>query len=640
MYIVTVIPLSRGINKENLTYFTVNNIPLGTVVSVQIRNKEVNAIVINKESLSSAKEAVKASNFKLKKVVAEKGPFILSSEFFCATLKAKDYFATTTGATLFSLLPNIFLNNCHKIKNVRKEISEKQIISGTKNEKLVLMASDEDRIDFYKKLIRQNLAHKEGTLICVPTGGDAKIFKESVDKGIEEFFYIFENENTPKKYLQKIESAMKDDHRSIFVVTPAHFYLASLIPNIKTIVIEKESSNIYKSQVRPFLDIRVFAEILVNESRQVIIFGDRILRAETISKVESKEFFEVLPISYRTKSTIKKELVNVKESWQKRKKFFAISTELTELVKKTIESKKKIFIFCLRKGLSGVVVCNDCKTPIECEKCKASVALYGATQSGKILLCNKCGNRKFAKESPLCKICQSWNLVSLGIGIDKVEGELSALFPKVKIARFDGETVRSAKEAEKITSEFYSKDISICLGTEMAFYYLKERVDYSAIASIDSLFSMPNFRASEKALRILLETENLAREQMLIQTKNVDDSSITAWHSGNLSEFYKNDLSDRKTFGYPPFTTIAKVTLETKNGQYEKEKLFGIFSDHKPIFILSSSKKGKVLLQMIIKIPKTAWCQSDPFIVDKTILSKLTSLPPSYTTEIDPENMM
>src|SRR3990167_8982691 len=160
MYIVTVSPPSRGINKENLTYFTVNNIPLGTVVSVQIRNKEVNAIVINKESLSSAKEAVKASNFKLKKVVAEKGPFILSSEFFCATLKAKDYFATTTGATLFSLLPNIFLNNCHKIKNVRKEISEKQIISGTKNEKLVLMASDEDRIDFYKKLIRQNLAHK------------------------------------------------------------------------------------------------------------------------------------------------------------------------------------------------------------------------------------------------------------------------------------------------------------------------------------------------------------------------------------------------------------------------------------------------------------------------------------------------
>ena len=174
----------------------------------------------------------------------------------------------------------------------------------------------------------------------------------------------------------------------------------------------------------------------------------------------------------------------------------------------------------------------------------------------------------------------------------------------------------------------------------MAFYYLKERVDYSAIASIDSLFSMPNFRASEKALRILLETENLAREQMLIQTKNVDDSSITAWYSGNLSEFYKNDLSDRKTFGYPPFTTIAKVTLETKNGQDEKEKLFRIFSDHKPIFILSSSKKGKTLLQMIIKIPKTAWCQSDPFIVDKTILSKLTSLPPSYTTEIDPENMM
>ena len=74
MNIVTVIPLARGIPTENLTYFTLKEIPLGSLVSVPLRKKFIDAIVINIESASNQKGSIKTSDFKLKKLENIKGP--------------------------------------------------------------------------------------------------------------------------------------------------------------------------------------------------------------------------------------------------------------------------------------------------------------------------------------------------------------------------------------------------------------------------------------------------------------------------------------------------------------------------------------------------------------------------------------
>jgi hypothetical protein len=46
MKIVTVIPLSKGIFKEELTYFTAKEISNGSVVKIPVRNKSILGIVI------------------------------------------------------------------------------------------------------------------------------------------------------------------------------------------------------------------------------------------------------------------------------------------------------------------------------------------------------------------------------------------------------------------------------------------------------------------------------------------------------------------------------------------------------------------------------------------------------------------
>ena len=92
MYIVTVIPIQKGFQRENLTYFSPEDVPLGNIVSVPIRSKTVDAIVINVENARDLKFDLKKADFQLKKIINIKGssPF-LKFFFFCMRKNEKLY---------------------------------------------------------------------------------------------------------------------------------------------------------------------------------------------------------------------------------------------------------------------------------------------------------------------------------------------------------------------------------------------------------------------------------------------------------------------------------------------------------------------------------------------------------------------
>src|SRR3990172_9849894 len=100
MKIITVIPLSKGIFKETLTYFTSLDIEPGAVITVPVRKKKIDALVVGTENLSSSKGAVKSSAFSLKKIDRVKGERILPEIFLKSAFKIKDYVAASGSAVL------------------------------------------------------------------------------------------------------------------------------------------------------------------------------------------------------------------------------------------------------------------------------------------------------------------------------------------------------------------------------------------------------------------------------------------------------------------------------------------------------------------------------------------------------------
>ena len=73
MYIIEVIPISRSIGSDSLSYFTTKLVSLGDIVDIPLRNKSVHGIVISIKKAEDIKSDIKRAGFQLKKIEKIKG---------------------------------------------------------------------------------------------------------------------------------------------------------------------------------------------------------------------------------------------------------------------------------------------------------------------------------------------------------------------------------------------------------------------------------------------------------------------------------------------------------------------------------------------------------------------------------------
>src|SRR5258708_4605988 len=232
-----------------------------------------------------------------------------------------------------------------------------------------------------------------------------------------------------------------------------------------------------------------------------------------------------------------------------------------------------------------MTVCQDCGEVLMCDTCRAPLVLYTSKDGSKrIFVCNRCEIQKGT--DIICENCGSWNLVPLGIGTDTVYEYLKEVFQKegIKTFKLDKESAKTKKGAEHIAKEFEENPGSIMVGTEMALFYLKDKVNMSMIASFDALWSIPNFRMSEKVIQIMISILSFTKEKFIIQTKNDKDPAILAVKRENLLPFVRSELEDRKKLGYPPYKRFIKIThLGDKNQAVEARRMLQeIFKEYEP----------------------------------------------------------
>jgi primosomal protein N' (replication factor Y) len=262
-----------------------------------------------------------------------------------------------------------------------------------------------------------------------------------------------------------------------------------------------------------------------------------------------------------------------------------------------------------------------------------------------MFVCNRCNTEK--NPETVCSNCGSWNLIPLGIGTDTVFEEIKDKFPKTKIFKLDKESVKTGKEAEKIVREFEKTPGSILIGTEMTFFYLKEKINLSIVASFDSLWSIPNFKMSEKIIQLLLSILGKTEKKLIIQTKNKDDPALLAIKSENLLPFVREELEDRKNLNYPPYKRFIKIIyLGDKIESIEAKKLLAeLFKEYNPDIFSGfiTKNKNQYVTNALIRLEPSKWSLPELFhgsSIDQNLSNLLSSLPPSYEVSVDPEDLL
>lgn len=623
--IVEVLPVLKGLPKPALTYFYRGAVSEGEFVNIEVRGKPTIGLVTKVRDAREAKADLRTSSFTLKKLSGKKTHLGISRSLVAAAERTATFYAASTSSVLSSIIPKIFLTETDLLCFAGEEPER------APHEPVLVQLETEERLATYKSIIRENFAKKQSVLLVVPTNELARRMHEHLSTGIEDYTYLFSIEGSKRSIRETLRAAHKDLHPILFITTPSGLVFNR--PDLATIILENEGSAAYRTRTKPFISYKTLIEYYSRVSGKELVIGDTVLSIETLYKEKLGTYAEFIPLKWRLSLSSGVALIDMKEYRKESGVFEIFSPELKKLVSAALESNGQIFLYGARKGLAPTTVCGDCGNLLACRNCGAPVVLHKTDSTARIYVCHACSATRSAETK--CDTCSSWKLTPLGIGIDRIADEARELWPEAQIFIFDKDHLKTPAAAHQFVRKIANAGPAIIIGTELFMLY-REKIAYAGIVSMDSLFSIPDFSIYERIFSIVTKIREMAEHSVVIQTRNIGKVILTQAAKGDILGFYRNEIDDRKSFLYPPFSIFIKVSIELTDSELNKEafRLKNFFSTWNPEFVKIHGKKpGKSILTMIIRKSREEW-------PDKELRDKLSLLGPEILVKVDPETIL
>lgn len=631
MNTLQVVPFKKGFRTEYLTYFTTKDVSIGNIVTFEIKSKTYQGFVIDVQSVQTNKSDIKQADFTLKKIKSIYKETIFNTAIVKTLKDAKEFYATSIGELSTSMVPQFVLKDIDSFKIPHSDTVAIQ----ESTEQYAIQEPDTERYSTYKRLIREEFAKKRSVLFVCPTIEDSEYAFQELSKGISEYSYLFASHIKKTDLTQSWNDAIKNEKPILIVATGHYAFIPA--PRIGSVVIEKESSKLYKTQSAPYIDYRTILEIYAKNLGARLIVGDLILRLESHLKIDQFTMHEYSPLKFRSLTTAHSLVVPMESKEHTHgDEFKLFSRELHAMITQAHEDSEHVLLLCSRKGLAPSVVCMDCGHTVTCTNCDSPIVLHGkdATQKENYLLCHRCNERRHAGE--LCKQCGGWRLKTLGIATETIETYVQTQFPDSSIFVFNSDRIKTQKQAKKLIEDFYNTPGAILIGTEMALLYAREEIEHIAIVSIDSMFSIPDFGIHERILTNILRAKSLASKTFILQTRNSKSPIINYAHTGNIKEFVRSEIKERKEYNYPPYSIMIKLSLQGGPIRVQEEVThIKEFLKEYELFdypILTQSNKNKITYGLLLRLPIGTW-------PEKKLVDKLRALPQYIKVVIQTDNI-
>lgn len=239
---------------------------------------------------------------------------------------------------------------------------------------------------------------------------------------------------------------------------------------------------------------------------------------------------------------------------------------LLDKIENALARKEQVMLFQNRRGFSPYVECRTCGWTARCPHCNVTLALH--KNAGK-LICHYCGySTPIPAKCPSCKVTE---VVPMGFGTEKVEEEISAIFPQARVARLDRDCVTSEKAFSAIVSAFEQGQTDILVGTQM----ITKGFDFGGVSLVgilnaDNLLNNPDFRATERAFQLMTQVAGRAGRrndggEVIIQTTEPENPIIRQVTGGEYEAMAREQLAERAQFFYPPYARLIALTLRHRD---------------------------------------------------------------------------
>ena len=423
------------------------------------------------------------------------------------------------------------------------------------------------KTEIYLKLASETLASGKSVLFMVPEIALSRQLEDRIRSHFPDELVVFHSGETLSK---RAEAAS-------FIKTKPYLVLGTrssiFLPHkeLGLVIVDEENDPSYKQDnPAPRYNGREASIMLAGLHGAFTILGSATPSLESLYNCSVGRFGLIeLNTRYFQAEDSDVEIIDTIAERKKNGMVGSFSRKLIDIIKNCLDKGGQVALLRERRSYSPILQCEECGTIPKCDRCDAALSLHIKENGESKLVCHYCGRvKRYLGTCPKC----GGSLKPLGAGTQKIEEEAAELFPDARIARLDSDSARSRKHESEIIREFSAGDIDILVGTRM----VAKGFDFSGLSLVaviqsDSLLGQQDYRADERALSLLEQFRGRCgrraeRGMFVIQTSQ-PDHPVYQTISGNLndSESMTKLLSERKLFGYPPYSRVINAVIRDRN---------------------------------------------------------------------------
>ena len=330
------------------------------------------------------------------------------------------------------------------------------------------------------------------------------------------------------------------------------------------IVVDEEHETSYKQQEpAPRYHARDVAVWLAQQKKIPIVLGSATPSAETWHHAATGKYARAaLTERYsgvafpevRALSTLKAQALHQEVG--------PFTPEAYAAVAQALVDRQQVLVFQNRRGYAPVLTCMNCGWIEPCSECDVSLTYH---KKARQLVCHYCGLHKDLPQS--CPQCRQSAWDWRGLGTERIEEEVEALFPEARILRVDSDSTRSKRAMSDFLQWMESGEIDLVVGTQMVGKGLDiAGLALAVVTNADTMLSRPDFRAHERAFQLLLQVAGRTgrREQrglLLVQTATPGHPVLQKVADHDVAGMMDLLLRDRAEHHYPPFARMLRIEV-------------------------------------------------------------------------------
>ena len=326
------------------------------------------------------------------------------------------------------------------------------------------------------------------------------------------------------------------------------------------IILDEEQEHSYKSENSPRYSAKEVAIWRGAKENALVLLGSATPSIESMYRAKSGAYrLYTLHERYNGKPLPEVDIVDMREE-MKMGNDLSLSVPLRHAMMETRDDGKQTILLLNRRGNSRALVCVDCRQVPECPRCSVRLTYHSANNR---LMCHYCGHSQPAPERCSC----GGPLKTIGTGTQKVQEEITFLFPEMETSRMDADTVSAVNTHEKILERFQKEHIPVLIGTQMVAKGLN-LPDVTLVGVLDADLSLytGGYRAGETTFNMLTQVVGRAGRgdypgRAVIQTLVPEHQVIKLAAEQNYDGFYDLEIHLRRVQNVPPFGDVASVTF-------------------------------------------------------------------------------